>query len=307
MSSLVLIPSMSKKELTNEQRRDYAKKAGVNLIRLVYRGSCSPKTTGDIEVRGFRTVRINIDSRPNVSRRIFPAWATDRDGRPSPEHHLIFSGNEFGEGEAWLPDDPDQFNRRKLAFAKLGKNEPWKIDDQEINKEIEKLAKEIEASEDFKETKMNHDAAKMASRMKKEAEKVNGDTPVISDSEAKIRVLENRIKELESAKRAEAMEQKYKEKMAETYAPAKEEVPEVLPVVEEVKAKKERELTPEEKKAIRTVVYIGELAEAVTKLKEKFGEDKWSKTKEYWAEVHPTILKRYKEKLDEYSAVSNAD
>jgi hypothetical protein len=308
MSSLVLVPSVSQKpgakELTSGERRDYAAKAGVKLIKLIYRGHCSPKTTGDIEHRGFRTVRVMIDTRPNAKRRVYPLWKTDRDGRPSSEHHLIFSGNEYGEGEAWLPDDPDQFNRRKLAFAKIGKNEPWKIDDHEINKQIEQLAKEIEDSPEFKEAKLNIEATRVASRMKKEAEKQGGDTPAISESEAKIKVLQNRIKELEATRRADEVEQEYKEKLKE---PSK--IDENAATVDEEKRSrpgKEKKLSHDEKRAIRKIVYA-ELPEIVAKLKAKYGDEKWTKSPEYWKEIHPTVAKRYEEKINEHSIAGDAD
>lgn len=127
MSSLVYIANSGKKSIPADKRRDLARMAGVNFIKLVHKERCNTSRG----VFGFQAVTIRTFDRAG-GRQIVAEWSKTVDDHGNTvdcsRGELLFYPNEFEQGLAFLPDSP--FNRRKLAAA--FENGLWTIADDRV-------------------------------------------------------------------------------------------------------------------------------------------------------------------------------
>jgi len=205
MSSLVLIRQGRKAQFSDEQKRDVARTLDIDFIKLEYTDAEYINTP--YSVMGFQAVTISVVQRGQRTVRV-PKWSTDEEGRPVSKGELVFKPDELNRGLAYLPDSP--MNRRKLASAMSGKKAPWRVVDDEIRAEIEKMAQMWREQPDIVKALEHIEQLKMEEKVAREEQKRQGQFGT-SPLDSELQVWEQKIAELEKEQKLKELKAKYQE------------------------------------------------------------------------------------------------
>lgn len=288
MSSLVIV--RGRKKISDQQKRELFEMYGGKFIKLRHHTTIE-YGKNEHSVNGFRPVYLSIVERGG-KRSAHMEWHTNQNGEPSADHQLTFYGDQFGVGFAYLPDDPDGYNRKKLASAKLGVVQQWDIFDEKIDAEINDLAKQIKASPEYRKKLEEIERIKTEERVRRQQSSNLGDHSQLNAVDSENLVLENRIKELEAKKRNEELRKKLEELESEAVDEAVSEDAGVdKALIKEVRDQVKAEVWEEHKDLIEEL-----------KLKGKG----WQFSKEYVEIVKPEIDRLLSERLNSgYTGNSN--
>lgn len=287
MSSLVFIAGNAK--ASEEERKRLAESHGVRFFKLQWLDAVVPHS--EPTVTGFRTVTVAARVIKG-ERKVVAKWKVDEAGDPCPDHHLLFHADEFDQGFAYVPDDPDGYNSNKLAAEKLGTMHLWRLPDAAQDAEITQLAEALKSSPEFKGSMEAIERVRVEERVRRENDLKAGDRVEGSDLINENKVLENRIAELEARKRnAELKEKLAKLERADTpAAPA-------APTQKQVSSGPEFE-------AVKAQVWA-ENAAKIAELKKAHGKD-WQKSTGY-QEISATITRRVNERTEAYGYAGDSD
>lgn len=287
-----------RKPIPSERKRDLARRCGVNCIRLRWNESLNTITG----VSGFQNVRLRVSpkkggkgSEPTAQ------WHKNpHTGEPAREGQADFVPDEMGTGWCYLPDSPT--NRVTLAYAEIGKNALWEIDEDGVKKEIVELAAEIKQSIQYQNEMLEAEQRRTEVEMRVREHNATTGVERKNKIELENEVLKKKIKELEAAKEREEL----KKRLAALQGKIGDTQPKQVDVKD----------APKDKQAIRKQakadVYFAnkELVDQVKAAqKEATGNTRgWAFSKEYAEKIKPLISKRIKELKgrDEHSTVGVA-
>lgn len=280
----------SRTPVAPERKRELAKRCGISFIRLLWKENIS----SIVGVSGFQHVKLHVMPTANGKGRI-PSAIWDKNSftnEPKMEGCMDFVPDEMGTGIAYLPDSPT--NRINLAYAVIGKNALWDIDDPTIKKEIDELANEIKNSDEYREAMANIDRIRTETEMRVRERNISSGIEKKSSLEIEVEVLREKVKEAELNKSREELRKRLAklqgEVIPDSNSPKVDEV-ESIGVSEGIRKKAKTEVYYENKELIDTV--------KANHFKTTGNKRGWAFCTDYQRQVKPLIDKKIKELLKE--------